>query len=67
MTYFIAFFGIKKAYDMMCRRIAIDQLKKWKIRGNMFSFVSNFLGERQFSVVNNGGYSLKRCQETGVP
>jgi hypothetical protein len=35
--------------------------------GNMLAFISNFLENRNFRVLNNGQLSSSFCQENGVP
>jgi Reverse transcriptase (RNA-dependent DNA polymerase) len=64
---FFAFFDLKKAYDRVCRRIAINQVINWGIFGNILAFLVNFLQNRNFRVLNKGKVSNNYIQENGVP
>lgn len=62
-----ALLDISKAYDRAWRRPILDQLKKWKIEGNMIKYIESFLTDRKFAVEIGNIRSDLRTQENGIP
>lgn len=61
------FFDIEKAYDMVWKRGILQTLCEWKIGGNMYYFIENFLSSRSFRVRVNNELSKERELENGCP
>lgn len=60
-------FDIKKAYDKIWRHGILRQLVKWKICGKIFSFIKDFLTNRNFKVLVGNVRSNEFPLENGVP
>ena len=61
------FFDIRKAYDCVWQNIILSKLKESNIRGNMISFIKNFLSDRKFSCMVGNSASDWYSLENGVP
>lgn len=61
------FFDLCKAYDCVWRKLILEKLNRSEIKGNMISFISNFLTNRKFSVLVGNTHSKSYYLENGVP
>ncbi|KAL3277217.1 hypothetical protein HHI36_012567 [Cryptolaemus montrouzieri] len=61
------FFDIHRAFEMVWKHNIIRSLNSWGIRGNILTFIKNFLEKRIFQVKVNNQLSSERNQENGVP
>lgn len=61
------FFDLEKAYDLTWRFRIVKKLNQMGLNGNILSFVSNFLKNRQFRVQTNGSLSQTKTLENGTP
>lgn len=61
------FFDLEKAYDTMWKYGVIKDLHNMGIRGNLLSFIDNFLKDRKFRVRVGSSYSDIFRQEDGFP
>lgn len=61
------FFDMEKAYDTVWRRNILEALYNKKLRGNLPTFISNFLSPRYFKVDVHGNSSDSFLQHEGVP
>lgn len=60
------FFDLEKAYDMVWKRLILNNLKEYDINGRMLHFITNFLSERRFKVRVNGQFSETKSQNNGI-
>ena len=61
------FFDLDKAYDTTWRAGILQQLSAWKIGGNMFSCLKDFLSDRYLKVRVGSEFSAAYIQEEGLP
>jgi len=61
------FFDLEKAYDTVWKHGILADLHKIGLRGNLPSFIKNFLQDRNFNVKTYNALSDTYQQETGVP
>jgi hypothetical protein len=60
------FFDIKNAYDRTWRRLVIDKMLEFGLKGNIVHFVHNFLQERSFQILMGNLKSSSRIFENGI-
>ena len=61
------FFDLEKAYDTTWKYGILKDLFDMRLKGKLFTFISNFLSDREFNVRVNSTYSDIQEQEIGVP
>merc|ERR1712121_418500 len=61
------FFDIEKAYDTGWKHGAIRDLYDMGIRGNLLTFIKNYLSDRTFRVRLGATFSQSETQEEGFP
>ena len=63
----VVFFDIMKAYDTAWKRGILKRLSEFGLRGNLPTFIKNFLSNRQIKVKIGSTLSNPRDVEEGVP
>ena len=61
------FFDMEKAYDTVCKDEIVNIMYRMGIRGNILTFVGNFLSSREFCVRVGAAHSDYFKQEEGLP
>ena len=61
------FFDLEKAYDTTWKYGILKDIFDMRLKGKLFTFISNFLSDREFNVRVNSTYSDIQEQEIGVP
>jgi hypothetical protein len=61
------FFDLEKGYDITWKYDILRDLFDMGLKGNLPTFISNFLSDREFNVRVNSTYSDIQEQEMGVP
>ena len=61
------FFDLEKAYDTTWKYGILKDLFDMGLKGNLSTFISNFLSDRAFNVGVNSTYSDIQEQEMGIP
>ena len=64
---FTVFFDLAKAYDTCWKRLIMDQLKKFGLRGELPRFIEDYLSDRKFRVRVGKDMSEQFDQKMGVP
>lgn len=64
---FTVFFDLAKAYDTCWKRLILDQLYKFGLRGELPRFIEDYLTGRKFRVRVGHTYSEQYEQKMGVP
>lgn len=64
---FTVFFDLAKAYDTCWKRLILDQLHKFGLRGEMPRFIEDYLTDRKFRVRVGQSMSEQFEQKMGVP
>ena len=59
------FFDLEKAYDTTWKYGILKDLFDMRLKGKLFTFISNFLSDREFNVRVNSTYSDIQEQEMG--
>ena len=64
---FTIFFDLEKAYDTCWKKLIMQQLHKFGLRGELPKIIENFLSDRKFRVRVGSTLSEEYKQEMGVP
>ena len=64
---FTVFFDLAKAYDTCWKRLIMDQLHKFGLRGELPQFIEDYLSDRKFRVKVGKDLSEQFEQKMGVP
>ena len=61
------FLDLEKAYDSVWKQVILNQLEKFKMKGNLPFYIQNFLDQRSIKVKVGNAYSEKLLLDLGVP